>query len=1103
MLKRITTILSMAAVSITLAAIGNNSTIRLKRLLASPQDTCRTKVWWFHGETVTTKEGISADLEAFKNAGIGGVVFYDQVHGNGKEALNALSPEWWHALKDAAAECNRLGLTFESHLSDGYVGGGPWITPEISMKRLVTTQAVISAGTVADIALPCPESRYGFKDVAVLAVPIRNDSYSDSFILRPKASSSDTSIVADSMITLRKQFVKIQPNNPGKAVYLTLGFKDSFTARNITYQLKGRGKSATVAMNMPALPSATFTGDGYTPLPYIGELEVSADGIKYEKVCPLVPNYTANSSGWHQRTVAFPATSGKFFRLRLHDWFLPTDKDKSLYIGGICLSSAAKVNMWEEKSANYSAYVTESDTPDYSTQEVIGRDEIRDITKFLSDDGRLKWNAPHGRKWLILRFCSVPTGAKTKHSHKNMAGLECDKMSRKAVEIQYDNFFAKIADTLKAAGIPLKGLAMDSHEAGPQNWTDGMMEEFKRRKGYDMTSYLPAMAGYVVESVKDTEGFLYDYRRTLADMISDNYYGTLDSLCRRDGYEFTAQATGNAQVIVSDNLQAKGHVSKPQGEFWAKHVNGSYDIKEAASAAHVYGRRIASAEAFTDAKYSQSPDYLKRLADLAYSFGVNEFVVCASAYQPWTDKIPGNTAGGRQYCLNRNNTYWRLMRPFWDYQARSAAMMRQGKAVADLCIYAGDDTPMKILAYNIPEIPEGYDYDVCTTEGLTKRMTGHDGKITLPDGMTYSMLVINKNSKIPYKALRKIAQMVNAGVSLYGNKPNGSPSLADKEHQEEYSRLVDSIWSVGKYGKGNVYAEVSLSEALIREGIRPDLGFRSENKPSDKLYFAHRQTDEEDIYFIYNHSPKEYVSNVILRTGKRYAGLWSPVTGKQSFIHYASVDNGISINLQLRPHESCFIIASDDKHVSMKEHDHTATDTMTVTGKWTIEFSPLLGGCGTITTDTLFDWKQNNDPRIRYYSGEAIYRKTLTMKESDLKRHNIISATVLNGIAEVWINGKRAGSMWCEPYSLDISHLLKRGKNDLKIVVANSLYNRMIGDSTLPPTQRYTFATTQLVSPQTPLISSGIKAVKIISSRSEPHRQSQSRYTNPLCLYLR
>ena len=333
------------------------------------------------------------------------------------------------------------------------------------------------------------------------------------------------------------------------------------------------------------------------------------------------------------------------------------------------------------------------------------------------------------------------------------------------------------------------------------------------------------MMGHIIGTSEETNGILYDVRRTIADLIADNYYGTLNKICQESGVSFTAQATGNALCIVADPIQAKGKVDIPQGEFWAIHPDGNYDIKESSSAAHLYGKKTASAEAFTDAKFSHSLAYLKTLADYAYCYGINEFVVCASAYQPWLDKIPGNTGGGRHYCLNRNNTFWDFSKPFWDYQARCAYIMRQGMPLIDLCVYLGENAPVKILTHRLPDIPGGFDFDAFTSDALFTRMSAKNGQIVLPDGMSYRMMILPGNGEITLEALKKIADLVNQGISVYGTKARYSETFADIGKKKEYEALAHKLW--GKetpssgyrhYGKGTVYWGMPLEEAVYQAG---------------------------------------------------------------------------------------------------------------------------------------------------------------------------------------------------------------------------------------------------------------------------------------------
>ena len=730
--------ISFAQKPVNDSKINSDFSLTLKGFL-HPQDSTRTKVWWFHGQTETTKEGITKDLEALKDAGVGGVVYYDQVMGNAEGALPAMSPEWYRMLRFAAEEAKRMGLTFELNVSNGFVAGGPWITPNLGMQRLVSADTIVNGSQSFKAKLPAPKNRFNyFADVKVLAYPVSNDSRLNIGNYACKLSSSVIAVDPHSLFdNTKRELVKIPAQQQGKSVYINIDFEKEFPARSISYWLRSNGKATTSATNVPEPPNETFVGTGYRILPPVGTLEVSADGVNYRKVCDLKPIYTAHES-FLQKTVSFNTIRGKHFRLNFKDWgYNTTYKDSSLLIGKINLTSDAKVLCWEEKSANVSEYIEAfRSNVNYRPEEVIQPANVIDISDKMAPDRTLTWDIPKGR-WAIMRFCHVPTGGSLKHGRQNLMGLECDKMSARAAEVQFKNYFEKILDslTISSSG-KLSGMIMDSHEAGSQNWTSDFIQEFVKRRGYNPVLMLPAMMGYVVERTDVSEKFLYDIRRTVADLIADNYYGTFERLCRQKGVILTAQATGNALCIVADPIQAKSKVSKPQGEFWIIHPDGNYDIKECSSSAHLYGKQIASAEAYTGALYNHTMADLKSIADGAYAFGINEFVVCASAYQPWNDdKLPGNMGGGWQWIANRNNTWWKFSRDFWDYQSRCAYILRQGRPVMNLCVYLGDNAPVKILTYRLPEIPSGYSWDAFTQDALLSRMEVQNEIITLPDGV--------------------------------------------------------------------------------------------------------------------------------------------------------------------------------------------------------------------------------------------------------------------------------------------------------------------------------------------------------------------------------
>lgn len=1051
-----------------------------------PQDSARTKVWWFHGETETTREGITADLEAFKRAGVGGVVYYDQSHGKAENALPGFSPEWWKMLRFAAEEAKRLGLSFELHLSNGYVAGGPWITNETGMKRLVSTETFLKGKVHYSGCLEEPVTPFNFyRDVAIIAFPVQAGVGTNSLSTNVKISTNVRGLDATKIFDPQNNILtKVERNK--ERVYINLDFRKPFEAKSITYQMQPRGQARTSATNVPGPPSETFVGTGYRVLPDVGQLEASEDGIHYIKVCDLKPIYRAHER-WRQKTISFNPVKARYYRLDLHDWWEEDEATQSLMIGSVVLNTSAKLDQWEEKAGLFAEYIEADRTPDYDKSAVIDSKSMIDITDKLSPDGVLNWDVPSGN-WVVMRFSYVPVGALTKHGRANLIGRECDKLSVKAAEIQWKNYVERILDslTLTKSG-QVSGIAMDSHEAGAQNWTDNFIEEFKSRRGYDPTLYLPVMAGYIVDGVKESDGFLFDVRRNIADMISDNYYGTFERLAESRGLNFTAQAIGNALCIAGDPIQAKSKVRKPQGEFWAIQPDGNYDIKESSSAAHLYGKKIASAEAYTDATYAASLSDLKSLADYAYAFGINEFVVCASAYQPWLDKIPGSTGGGRQYVVNRNNTWWNYSRPFWNFQARSAYIMRAGKAYADLCIYLGENPPVKILTYRLPKIPPGFDFDAFTTDALLKRMEGEEGKIVLPDGLSYRMMILPRNGSITLGALKKIASIVEKGANVYGAKPTGSGSAKDIGKEAEYKQLTDKLWGpnelrteFNKVGKGKVYWGENLEDALKEIGAVPDLAVERGDLKSSKIYFAHRKLADADVYFLDNH--KDTAESNIFKFSVRgkYVQLWNPVSGGRFALPVIkTTGNNISVRLDMAARESYFVIITDKyEKLPLVPSPAPTAKSEVIKGPWTVEFDKKLGGPGCVTFMELEDWTKNTDPRIKYYSGTAVYRKTIFI--GSLKDKISIELGNCGSVANVFINGRDVGIIWCSPWELNITQYLKKGENNLEIRLANSLMNRMILDSKLPEKDRITYAYPVIAGPNDALIPSGLTSVRLL-----------------------
>ena len=970
------------------------------QVFRTPQDSTRTKVWWFHGETATTREGITADLEAFKAAGVGGVVYYDQVHGSGEGASDAFSPEWWEMLKFAALEAKRVGLSFEINLSNGYVAGGPWITPEMSMQRLCFSDTLLQGGGPLHVRLSPPSKQAWWKDVAVLAWPVESKQW------REVGMDSLSCRVAD----------------------------EGFTARSITYTAPKARKSRNGAMNYPDGPAESFYGMGYVPYGTVGTLECSDDGTAWRTVCEL-PR-PGGASGVAERTIAFEPVSAPYWRI----------SGAADGLSGLMLSSRALVDRWQEKANCFSEFHDQGVTPDYETGAIEPASMV-DLTARLRPDGTLDWKVPEG-EWMVLRIAAESTRGAIKHGRRNLMGLECDKMSKEAARLQFNAYAKRILDTLARIGAKPVGVTMDSHEAGPQNWTPDFPRIFREHNGYDLLSWLPAMRGCIVGDAARTERFLQDLRRTIADAVTENYYGELDRLCREEGVRFTAQATGNGLSLGADNIGAKRLVDKPQGEFWARDIHGSFDIVDCSSAAHLYGKPIASAEAFTDAKYSDSPARYKMMADFAYSCLINEFVVCASAYQPRLDEVPGNVANGRQYCLNRNNTIWPFSRPFWDYQARCAGLLRQGEPMVDILVYLGDDPPLKTLAHLLPVIPEGYNFDTSGWDGIRAGTVVRDpdgaAVLQLPGGMTYRMLVIQRNV---------------------------APDAQERQTVETWRAEGLPVYDAAE--AGSIYEPVPVPFA-------PDLGFHSAAKLDDCVRFSHRRLPDADLYFVYNHSPKAFSQEVGVRTPFRRLYRLDPIDGS-----VAPLGEGSSVRLVLAPDESVVLLATDEE----LETDRAAARprrSIRLRGPWQVQFDPARGGPDEpVTFRRLQDWTKNTDTRIRFYSGTATYSKSFRLhrRAARTDKRQYLALDASNWVARVTVTGQEAGTVWCSPWKLDITDYLRPGRNELRIEVVNSLYNRMIGDAVEHPdgTGAYTRSSYPLVDADTPLIPSGLRGVSIVT----------------------
>lgn len=539
-----------------------------------------------------------------------------------------------------------------------------------------------------------------------------------------------------------------------------------------------------------------------------------------------------------------------------------------------------------------------------------------DLTSHLRPDGRLEWEVPEG-EWTILRMGHVPTGKDNHPAPPEGTGLEVDKLSREALKKHWDGMMAKvIADVGPLAGKVLNNGLIDSYEVGSQNWTPKFREEFRKRRGYEPTPFLPAVAGYTVGTVDRTERFLWDFRRTIADLFADNYLGYFAELCHRSGMQFSTEPYGDGNF---DNIQAGSTADIPMGEFW----NAGWSIetaKLAASVGHVYGRPVIGAESFTSdeatGRWLEQPYAQKAIGDRAFCEGVNRYIFHRYAHQPWLDVKPGMTMGPWGTHFDRTQTWWTEAKEWMRYVSRSQYLLQQGRFVADIAYYYGEDAPLDLPARpNIrPEIPKGYDYDGCDANAVLS-MSVKNGRLTLPSGMSYSVLVLPLSKYMTVEVARKVKELVAAGATVVGPKPEFSPSLSGFPASEQaLTKLAFELWGAGAvgsraFGKGKIVTGVPLSTTLSSLGLKPDFEFRASGPVAGNLMAIHRRTANADLYFVSNQRYQPTRARLTFRVKGKVPEVWHPDTGKiEAAPAYSESGGRVSLTYDFSSAESVFVV---------------------------------------------------------------------------------------------------------------------------------------------------------------------------------------------------
>lgn len=928
----------------------------------NPPASAKPQTWWHWMNGNITKVGITADLEAMKQIGLGGATIVNADCGIPEGPVPFMSPEWQDDFKFAVQEANRLGLELCVENCAGWSSsGGPWNTATNAMQRVTTSEICLTGPTNFDDVLPQPPTKLDFyRDVAVLAFRMPADEDVRMKDFSPVASGSGKEQPGNKLTDDNTNTVFNLPvPKKNKPQFVQLKFKHPFSAR--TVEIVGG----------PGIPECQ------------GEILVSDNGKSFHEVHSFA--FGRHVAGPVTVSLGEDLVTARFWRIQFTNAAVTA---KHIPVAEIKLSPRLTIDNLDVKAGFNDNAVLSSPASEKAVPGTIKQSKIIDLTSKLTADGRLEWHVPSG-KWIILRVGYTPTGVTNHPAPKAGLGLECDKFSKEALDAHWNAFMQKVLDDVgPLAGKTLDGSLIDSYEVGGQNWTRDFPEEFKKRRGYDLTKFLPVFTGRVVDSPEVSERFLWDVRRTIADLFAENYYGHFSELCREHGL------TSDIEPYTGpfESLQCGGPDGLVMGEFWSG-SQGDPSVKLASSVAHIYGKTLVGTESFTASpgaqtgRWQEYPYGLKTLGDLMFCEGVNRYTFHRYAMQPWTNRWPGMTMGPWGTHFERTITWWNQGKPWIDYITRCQFLLQQGRAVADVAYFDGQSAPVEMREWSPPP-PVGYDYDAVDAEVLLNGATVENGRITLASGASYAVLVLPPDDiNMTPQMLECIQKLVNEGATVVGPRPQHSPSLDDfPKCDKQVRKIARKLWGrcdgvkvlENSYGKGRIIQGESLADILLAQHLEPDFDFQGDSAAS-KLTYNHRVDGATDIYFISNQRRQFDSAECTFRVSGKVPELWHPDTGVIEPAPIWSEQAGrTTVQLNFDPAGSVFVIF---RHPSAGANH-------------------IVAASGSLVAQSL------NKPELEIQ--RAIYGATDDTGEVDLTRK--LSDLARDGYLDVEANNNLAGS---------------------------------------------------------------------------------------------
>lgn len=1071
-----------------------------------------------------TKEGITKDLEWMKRIGIGGFQNFDAslfTPSVTPKKLVFMTPEWKDAFRHTTELAQKLQLEMAIAGSPGWsVTGGPWVQAPDAMKKYVWTETRVTGGQPFSGKLPRPPNTTGkFQNVPIVTSNLTGGSASHL-----PTYYADAAVIAYRLPAAEKSLAALNPkvtSSGGTFILADLTDGDLGKTTLLPPMAVGQDGWIQYEFDSPQLVKA-FSIVGAAPASQLAEfrgmpdnrgLKVSDDGVNFRDVVII------RGSTVPQSTMSILPTTARYFRFTFKTE-QPEGSPFASMMGGngapgkppgipvaeLALYNTDRVDLFEQK-AGFSPWKESTHSLVKADADAIPTDDVVDLTSKMSADGTLNWAAPAGTAstgasrgdWIVVRLGYSITGRENHPASPEATGLEVDKLDKVAVKKYIDTYLDMYQDAtggqLGAKG--LEYMVLDSYEAGHMTWTKAMPDEFRKRRGYDIKPWLPVLTGRVVRSAEASEKFLWDFRKTIGELIVENHYEVIGEALHTRGMKRYTESHENGRIYLADGMDVKRRADIPMSAMWtpgslsggnSEEVRSEADIREAASVAHIYGQNLVAAESMTSIgnAFSWHPEKLKRTADLEMASGLNRFVIHTSVHQPLDEKKPGFSLGPFGQYFTRQETWAEPAKAWMDYLGRSCYLLQQGKPVVDVLYYYGENNNItQAFADKLPAIPAGYAFDFANATVLKEALRVEGGKLVATSGQQYRMLVLDgtSNTMMSLTVLKKLAELAKAGMKVVGAKPERSPSLSDDP--SEFTSLVNQIWS-----SPNVSAK-PVDAVLSEIGVQKDVEISG---AKSTILYVHRQTADRDgggaasrpadLYWLDNRSDDPNEATISFRVAGKVPELWNPQTGKTEKVSYQIKDGRTIVPLTFESWEAYFIVFREKTTVASYSKPAVTESTVArVEGTWKVSFQEGRGAPGQAQFGQLSSWSENTDAGIKYFSGTATYENTVDLPTVAKNGRYVLDLGEVKNLAEVLVNGKNSGIAWKKPFRVDITGALKPGTNTLQIKVTNLWVNRLIGDAQPGVTSKITFTTMPFYRADSPLLPSGLLGpVRVLSN---------------------